>query len=137
MSRTIRDAKLETREARNRLKAQPKPHWRTLRPNELHLGYVRRRKDQPGHWTVRHYVGPKQEGGSPYHVERLAGVADDFEIATGASVLSFKQAQDLALAHKRRGERGPLTVRVAIEEYVKYLRLEKRTADDAETRAEA
>jgi hypothetical protein len=36
---------------------RPKPYWRTLRPGELHLGYCRRRKSEPGYWTVRTYVG--------------------------------------------------------------------------------
>jgi integrase len=136
MSRTVRDAKLDTREARNRLPVRPRPHWRTLRPKELHIGYVRRRKGQPGYWTVRIYRGP-QAAGSPYRVERLTGVADDFQDADGVRTLSFAQAQDAALKKKFRGARGPLTVRSAIEDYIRYLRAEKRSGADAETTAEA
>src|SRR5262249_58373494 len=69
-----------------------KPHWLCLRPGQLHLGYVRRNVDQAGHWTVRRY-----NGGGTYKVARLSGVADDVEPANGAMVLSFTQAQDLAL----------------------------------------
>jgi integrase len=134
MSRTIRDSKLDTREARNRLSARPKPYWRSLRPGELHLGYVRRQKGKAGHWAIRRYTGRK-DAGSPYVVESIPGAADDFEDADGGTILSYAQAQDVALA--RKGKRGPLTVRQAIESYVLYLRAEKRTADSAEQNAEA
>jgi integrase len=134
MARTIRDSKLDNREARNRLPARPKPYWKTLRPGELALGYVRRRKAKPGRWTVRRYTGRK-DAGSPYVVEAVPGIADDFENADGGTILSFSQAQDVAMA--RKGVRGPLTVRDCIKAYIIYLRAEKRTADDAEARCEA
>jgi integrase len=134
MARTIRDSKLDNREARNRLPARPKPYWKTLRPGELALGYVRRQKAKPGRWTVRRYMGQK-DAGSPYVVEAIPGLADDFETADGGTILSFSQAQDVAMA--RKGQRGPLTVRDCIKAYIIYLRAEKRTADDAEARCEA
>lgn len=137
MARTIKDARLETREARNRLKVQDAPHWRTLRPGETHLGYVRKRKDLPGHWTVRHYMGKHRTGQSSYAVERLSGFADDYETADGVLIYNFKQAQDLALKKKVKGVRSILTVRNVIEDYILYLRLEKATSSDAESRAEA
>ena len=51
MPRSVRDAKLDTREARLRLRVQGKPHWRLLEPG-LHMGY-RRLRNRPGTWTVR------------------------------------------------------------------------------------
>src|SRR5262249_21187404 len=84
--------KIQPGAARSRLPQRRKPHWLCLRPGQLHLGYVRRNADQAGHWTVRRY-----NGGGTYKVARLPGVADDFEAANGATVLSFTQAQDLAL----------------------------------------
>jgi integrase len=141
MSRTVRDSKLETRAARDRLPAQAKPFWRTLRPGELHLGYRRRRKDAPGSWCVRIYlgVGAVATGKSPYRVEALGGYADDYEDANSDTILSYAQAQSAALArgHATRGTRGPMTVGDTIADYIKYLRLEKRTGDDAERRARA
>lgn len=141
MSRTVRDSRLETRGARQRLPARPKPYWRALRPGELHLGYRRRRKDAPGHWTVRTYLGINSvaEGKSPYRISMLKGVADDFEDANGQTVLSFAQAQDKALARQNeaQGTGGPLTVADALADYIKYLHLEKRTGADAERRARA
>jgi hypothetical protein len=90
MARTTPDAKIQTRAARARLPLQRKPHWLCLRPGALHLGYVRRYAAQAGHWTVRRYNGT-------YKVTRLPGLADDFEPANGADVLSFAQAQHIAL----------------------------------------
>jgi integrase len=142
MARTVRDAKLETREARNRLTPRPKPHWRTLRPGQLHMGYCRRRKGAPGYWTVRSYLGvvAVPRGKSPYKIEMLPGVADDFEDANGTTVLSYAQAQDKALArhHAGQGTRtGPLTVAETMDDYIKFLRLERKTAADAEVRIRA
>jgi len=142
MARTVRDAKLDTREARRRLAAQPKAHWRTLRPGELALGYCRRRRDAPGFWTVRSYIGVKSvaPGKSPYKTQMLPGIADDFEDANGATVLSYSQAQDMALTRQQTAEgtsSGPLSVRKAIANYIEYLKAEGRPHQDTEWRANA
>ena len=127
MSRTMHNANLHTRAARARLRQQRKPHWCTLRPGALHLGYSRPRRGAPGIWTVRTYVGnagPGKRGGrTPYRVARLPGVADDYEDANGVTVLSFAQAQDLALTPPPTSlPNGPLTVAGAVAAYLKYLR---------------
>jgi integrase len=128
MARTMRDAKLQTRAARARLQPQRKPHWCTLRPGVLHLGYCRPRLAKPGHWAVRRYLGSPAAAGvrggrTPYKVARLPGVADDFEDADGVSVLSFSQALDLALAPPdSQMQLGPLTVEQAGTHYVTFLR---------------
>jgi integrase len=75
-------------------------------------------------------------------LETLNGIADDKAgmVADGVAVLSFAQAQKKAreLFSMRRGTggkvRGALTVRQACEEYVAYLKAEKKTGDDAEKR---
>jgi hypothetical protein len=102
MARTIIDVNLYTRAARARLPHHRRPHWCTLRPGQLHLGYLKKQPDQPGFWTVRTYLGnvrtlpPGKRGGrNPYQVRRL-GVADDYEDANGTTVLSFAQAQQAA-----------------------------------------
>jgi integrase len=131
--RTIRDAKLETRAARARLKPGRKPHFKTLVPGKLHLGYRRKHKDLPGQWIVRHYVG-----GERYRVAPL-GLADDFQdVGEGAAVINFAEAQTRALAHKATTEgtlRGALTVAKAVDAYVAWLKLHRATGDDAEQRA--
>jgi integrase len=128
MARTVRDARMETREARRRLAVQEKPHWKVLTPGEVHLGYRRRRNEVPGRWLVRRYKGDGR-----YEEETLPNIADDFEDADGERVLSFAQAQSKALAQKRPA--GSLTVADAIADYITYLRAEKKSANDAEARA--
>ena len=134
MARTIRDAKLETRAARDRLKAAGrKVHFKTLIPGKLHLGYRRKRKDEPGQWLARHYLG-----GERYRVVPL-GVADDFQDAgEGADVLAFAEAQRRALASKADHDgpsRGAMTVAVAVAEYLAWLKAHRATGEDAELRA--
>jgi integrase len=121
MARTIRDAKLETRAARDRLAPGRTPHFKTLVPGKLHLGYRRKRKDVPGQWLVRHYLGQER-----YHVAPL-GLADDFEDASDNNeLLTFADAQRAAHDHRvaRRAGRG-MSVAGAIAEYVGWLRVER------------
>jgi integrase len=105
------------------LPQQRKPHWLCLRPGALHLGYVKRRAEAAGHWTVRRY-----NGGGTYKVARLPGVADDVEPANGVGVLSFTQAHDLALRPTpTTGAQGaPMTVAQAMADYVDYLQTSGR-----------
>jgi integrase len=137
MPRTIRDAKLETRAARARLTPGKKPHFKTLVPGELALGYRRLRPDEPGTWIVRRYVGDER-----YRVAPL-GLADDYQDAgpdTGA--LTYAEAQKRALAHQlaRAGAGTPervraLTVSDVVTEYVTWLKAHRATGEDAERRA--
>jgi len=122
MARTVKDARLETRAARQRLAISGVPYYRSLDPN-VHIGY--RRGASGGRWVLRWYRG---EGG--YKVETI-GTADDKADADGVAVLSFAQAQALCrerhVAHTRvaRGmpakASGPFTVGDAIEGYLTYL----------------
>jgi integrase len=130
--RTIRDARLESRAARLRLAAQRQPHWKTLVPARLHLGYRRRQRNLPGTWLVRHYVG-----GERYRVAPL-GLADDFHDAADG-VIDFAEAQRRALTHKlSTGTRaGGPTVGDAIERYIEALRSDRpAAADEIEARIE-
>ena len=133
MTRTVRDAKIETRAARDRLKPGRKPHFKTLVPGKLHLGYRRRHKELPGQWLVRHYVGAER-----YRVAPL-GLADDFQdAADGNDVLTFADAQRMAHAHRaesRRPAKG-MSVADAMADYVKHLEQERKgTAVEAERTA--
>jgi integrase len=134
VARTVQNANLQTREARLRL-AGGETHWMTIDAG-LHLGYRRARdggQKRGGKWILRWRNGT-------YRKETFAS-ADDTLDADGAIVLSFFQAQ--ARARERyivlkRGEAGspdaPLTVKVACERYVEYLKAEKKTGDDTEQR---
>src|SRR5260370_28931527 len=126
MARTIRDALLDTRTARSRLKARGKPYYRSLE-HGLHLGY-RKPVSGPGKWVARHYIGNQS-----YEVETLA-TADDFSDADGVAVLSYRQAQILARdrmvkrAHSAAGKTGPLTVADAMTSYLEFLESNRKSA---------
>jgi integrase len=135
MPRTLRDASLETRAARGRLKPRGKPYYRALETG-LHLGY-RRPQTGAGKWLARHYIG-----GQAYELETLA-IADDFSDADGIAVLSYRQAQAkarermVARAHHAAGKHGPLTVQDAVESYLSFLDTHRKTGYHARHRARA
>lgn len=93
MPRRVRDSRLETRTARNRLKVQHKPYFRQIEPG-LFIGY-RRLANQPGPWSGRRYAGNEK-----YVTETLRTsdgrlvVADDFADSDGLVVVGFAEAQD-------------------------------------------
>jgi integrase len=126
MARTIRDASLDTRTARNRLKARGKPYWRGLEPG-LHIGY-RKPVSGAGKWVARHYIGEEA-----YETETIA-TADDFSDADGVAILGFHQAQAKARArmveraHAAAGKTGPITVKDAVESYLDFLETNRRSA---------
>src|ERR1700733_8054907 len=131
MARTVRDASLQTREARGRLKARGKPYYRAIEEG-LHLGYrkPRGRRGSPavaGKWVVRCYF----EKDRTYAVETIAA-ADDFSDADGVAILNFRQAQDQArersvqLAREAAGK-GPFTVADAMDGYIAWLESEGRS----------
>lgn len=135
MARTVRDANLEKREARRRLPARPKPHYRVLEEG-LHLGY-RRLKTGAGNWVVRHYIGDQK-----YEVETI-GPADDMSDADGIKILSFSQAQASARelmverASKAAGKIGPIKVNVAMDAYIEFLEAKRKSADFSRYAADA
>lgn len=137
MARTVRDANLESRTARDRLKAAPKPYYRAI-DEGLHLGY--RKGKTAGKWVMRYYAGDQT-----YTVETI-GTADDTIDPDGAAILSFAQAQTIArqrFVERRRvaaglpAQAGPYTVTACIEEYLAWLEQNRKTAKDARWRAKA
>jgi integrase len=133
MPRTVTDAKIETRAARTRLPLG-RMHFKTLIPNELHLAYRRKRKEEAGVYLARRYLGQER-----YRKTRL-GSADDLADADGETVLNFAQAQQRALTSHaqetyRPRQRRAMDVGDAIAEYVAWLKAHKVTGDDAERRA--
>lgn len=138
MARTVRDANLESRTARTRLSASPKPHYRAI-DTGLHLGY--RKGKTGGRWVMRWYVGERN-----YKVETLDGAPDDVLDADGAIVLNFAQAQTIArrlyVDRKRASEgmsapAGPYTVADAMTDYIAWLEQNRKTAKDAKWRSDA
>jgi integrase len=136
MARTVRNANLETRTARTRLKARGKPYYHSIDPG-LHLGY-RKPLSGPGKWVMRLY-----KGGQDYSVEVIA-TADDASDGNGADVLTFGQAQAKARGARDQRSRsaaglsGPYTVNAALDDYLKWLEAEGRSEDAlADTRYRA
>ena len=111
VAKRVRDADLETRAARSKLKARGKPYYKVIGPG-LHVGY--RKGKRAGMWVVRRYAGA-----SSYVVETIAE-ADDYADADGVQVLTFWQAQDKARSIAGRPARssGPYKVKDAIADYL-------------------
>jgi integrase len=118
MARTVRDAKLDTRSARLRLRIRPEPYWRSLEKG-LALGY--RRRTNGGTWLARRWVAT---GG---YAEHKIGTTDDLQDSEGVAILDFGQAQHAARewwrAEQRREEghdtrQGPFTVADAVADYL-------------------
>jgi integrase len=138
MPRKVRDASLETRTARGRLKVAHKPYFRLIEPG-LHMGY-RKLASGPGTWVVRRYSGD-----GAYTVKNLTTrdgvliVADDFSDADGHSVLTFGQAQEAAKAFRpaAAGKSGPFTVNIALDDYLSFLEHNRKTATEARYRVNA
>jgi integrase len=126
MARRIKDAALDSREARRKLKARDKPYYRSIERG-LHLGY-RRHRDGTGAWMARHYVGEQS-----YQVESI-GAADDLSDADGAAILTYWQAVEnararmQARAHVVAGKAGPLTVADALDAYLAFLQDHRKSA---------
>jgi integrase len=114
MAKRIRDADLETRAARSKLKARGKPYYRSVGQG-LHVGY--RKGKRQGMWVVRRYTGA-----GAYVVETIAE-ADDFADADGKSVLTFWQAQEQARKCSHIKSRGgaSYTIKDAIDDYLQEL----------------
>src|SRR5262245_37646184 len=127
MARKVRDAALDTRTSRSKLKPHKNPYWRML-DKGTHLGY-RRIGGKPGSWTLRVYVPGRPA--NPYDLS-VIGIADDLSDANGADVLSFSQAQNRARALRddrsksAAGIRGPYTVSRVLADYFNFLRGEGR-----------
>jgi integrase len=135
VARTLRDAKLDTRAARNRLKERREPWWRSISEG-LAIGY--RKGSKGGTWIARHYsVGH----GRRY---QAIGTADDVTDADGEHVLSFAQAQEAArkwfaeLGRRDRGEisGGLYTVKQCLDDYVAWLTGHRKTGRDARYRVD-
>ncbi len=141
MARTVRDASLESRTARSRLKARGKPYYRVLEPG-LHLGY-RKPLSGAGKWVARHYIGAQEYKVEVLSVADTLTVADDYSDADGVAVLNFQQAQTLARsrmvqrAHAGAGKTGPMTVKGAIKAYIQFLETNRKSAREAQYAADA
>ncbi len=128
MGRLVRDARIETREARLRLKARHEPYWRLIHES-LHLGY--RKGPRGGVWLARTYADGRYR-------KKVLGKADDTQDASGQNVLSFRQAQQLVLEATKSGKQGPasplplLTVAEASDCYLAWFRKHRKSVAQTE-----
>ena len=134
MARKVRDASLDSGEARRKLKPRD-PLYVRLIDRGLHLGY-RRPKTLPGTWWARHYLG-----NGKYKPEFL-GIANDTSDADGLKILDYWQAQTKArecMAQRTRdafgSPGGQLTIKQAIDLYLAFKEGEGRDTTDARCRA--
>jgi integrase len=111
MARSPRASRLETRSARLRLAVRQKPYDFTTISPSIALGY--RRNKAAGVWVVRVADG---HGGN---WTKRVGLADDFEDADGANVLTFWEAIGKArkLARGTDAACRPATVAETIDSY--------------------
>ncbi len=133
MPRTVRDARLESRAARERLAIRKEPYWRAIAEG-WHLGYYKGKRE--GTWVARF-----RPPGGTYEKKRL-GRADDIEDANGTTILDYKQAQENAREWFREREqeavgydaedKGPYTVRQAAVDYLEWFRGEKKSIRETE-----
>src|SRR5580693_5418624 len=125
MPRTVNDAPLTTRAARERLDVRHQPYWRAIEAGAA-IGY--RKGAMGGVWLVR--VGDPTAGGG--YRQAALGRADDALKAAGTEVLEYRQAEAKArdwIARHHRVAAGlepepaatpaaPYTVANAIADYI-------------------
>lgn len=129
MGRKIKDASLQSREARGKLKTRNEPYWRVIHQG-LHVGY--RKGKQQRAWLVRRFANGK-------YIWRTLGQVNDVVDADGKEVLDWAQAQALAQAFDRelKISQGvivePKTVKDATDSYLEWFRKNRKGVDMAES----
>jgi integrase len=117
MAGKTRHANLDSRTARARLKRGRNPHWQSIVPGRVALGYQIWKADRDGRWILRRYIGNDK-----YRSETL-GRADDRDPANGVNILSHAQAdaKARAMVDAPAAKLHNLTVRQAMDLYVQNL----------------
>lgn len=135
MARTARNAPLETRTGRLRLKVRRKPYWTPTGRQGVYVGYRRLEKGN-GTWSIKRYLGRNTKVGGRYETKGLEAEADDYATADGTAVLTYFQAVELAIKHAgvemteaQRTRR--YTVANAVADYVRWLQTHRKTAHDS------
>jgi integrase len=111
MGRLVRDSRLESREARLRLKVNKEPYWKLISEG-IHLGYYRGSRGGMWHARARRYS------------KTTIGKADDFITANGKDILSFPQAQEEARKFASKTLHGEditdnsYTIKNAVDDYL-------------------
>jgi integrase len=120
MARTVRDARIESREARRKLPPSSQQYWRAISQG-AHIGYYK--GPTAGSWYAR--CRSKDS-----YIKKMIGKADDNQDADGVTVLSFSQAQEKARAWIQAIEQQAaghtpsklITVAYAAERYLEWFK---------------
>jgi integrase len=136
MARLVRDTRIDSRTARQRLAALREPYWRKIARGR-YLGY--RRAREGGSWIARY-----RDHACEQHYRSL-GPADDVLDANNETSLSFEQAQERArewFAQLEAGgtderKHGAYTVEDCITDYLAWLKLHRKSHRHIETYARA
>jgi len=109
LAREHRNTRLQTREARSKLKPREEPYWHDLERGRS-IGYFRGVRG--GSWKLREYIGGAYR-------KRYLGRADDVNDRDGVSILSFTDAVRCALKEDRPTLQVQTKCRVedALDEY--------------------
>ena len=128
MAKATRNSRLESRNARTKLSSNHEPYWVSV-DRTLHLGY--RKGQRGGAWIARIYRDGKYK-------KHKIGNADDYQDANNIDVFDYFQAQEKArqtaneLIQKKVGHSGkPITVKDAIENYLKWYQIHRKSLDRA------
>jgi integrase len=132
MARPVKQAHIEGRGQRRRLKPGRQAHWQTLVPGRVHLGYQRWPEDREGRWIVRRYTD------GAYYITPL-GTADDVRESDGDRVLDFAQAYTAAraLVDAPATATTRLTVRSVVQSYIEHKKAEAQPVGDLISRTQA
>lgn len=130
MARIVRDAKLETREARKGLPKKKEPHWRSVHQG-AHIGYYK--GDKSSSWVARY----RHEGDKGGYKKKTIGKTDDYQDADGVNILNYRDAQLKAQEwFKQQGlvaeghlPSGKYTVADAIEDYGRWYKVHRKSWD--------
>lgn len=120
MGRQIRDSRIESREARIKLKQRHEPYWRLIHPG-YHIGY--RKGPKRGSWILRRLLND-----SKYSKEVIAA-ADDTSDSDGKCILSYKEAIQKANSIIEAGQPNTkkITIAYAVEHYMAWFKQNRKS----------
>lgn len=131
MGRQVKDARIDTREARLRLTPSNEPYW-CLIVSGFHLGY--RKGVRGGTWVLRQMKVEAKK-----YVKKTLGIADDILDSNGNGILSFKEAQLKAreLIDKLTNENHNATVNDTATHYMNWFKDNRKSVKETQTTIDA
>jgi len=128
VGRLSRNYRLESRDARAKLKPNKEPYWHQINTG-LFLGYYKGKKSAV--WFVR-----RKTNEGKYQKIRI-GLADDYQDANGISVYDYKQAHRLAIHrddHAVKDAHGTptysRTTKEVMNDYLNWFKLHRKSYSD-------